>query len=69
MARIQGTVRVELQVGTDGVPVSARAVDGPYQLRAAAEAYALTWRFKAPTENGVPRVSRFTVNVIYHIKG
>jgi protein TonB len=69
MARIQGTVRVELQVGTDGVPVSARAVDGPYQLRAAAEAYALTWRFKAPTENGVPRVARFTVNVIYRLKG
>lgn len=67
MARIQGTVNVQVQVGADGVPVSAKALDGPYQLRAAAEAYALTWRLKAPTVNGVPRPFQFDLKVIFHV--
>jgi protein TonB len=67
MARIQGVVRVEVLAGADGVPQSAKAVDGPYQLRAAAEAYAMTWRVRPPAVNGIPRPSRFEVSITYRI--
>jgi protein TonB len=67
MARIQGTVVVEIIMGLDGVPVSARAVAGPAQLRAAAQAYALTWRFVPNHEGGRPLVSRFPLVVTYRL--
>jgi protein TonB len=62
MARIQGNVLVQLLVGPDGVPISARAVQGPYQLRAFAESYAMTWKFEPFRRGGVPMASRFTIN-------
>lgn len=67
-ARIQGDVVVQIVVGRDGVPVSARALDGPVQLRAAAEAYAMAWRFEPFLQNGVPLVSRFSLTVSYRMK-
>ena len=54
MAGIQGTVLVEITVGVDGVPLSAHAIEGPMQLRAASEASAMKWRFEPVKENGVP---------------
>jgi len=62
-AGVQGTVVVQILVGPDGVPVSARAMEGPLMLRATAEAYALAWRFSPPLVNGVPQASRFTLTM------
>jgi protein TonB len=67
MARIQGTVVVQINMGTDGVPTSAKAVEGPFQLRAAAEAYALTWRFSPALVDGVPHPSRFKLSITFNL--
>jgi protein TonB len=67
-AGVQGTVVVQILVGPDGVPVSARALEGPFMLRAAAEAYALAWRFHPPLVNGVPQASRFTLTMPFTLK-
>lgn len=67
LAKIQGTVVVEIVVGTDGVPVSAKAVEGPPQLRPASEAYALTWRFEPAMVNGQPVQSRFRLTMPYKL--
>lgn len=67
-ARIQGSVSVELVVGTDGVPVSSRALQGPPMLRSGAEAIALQYRFKPEVRDGVPVMTRFTVKINFSIK-
>ena len=67
-ARIQGDVVVQIVVGRDGVPLSAHALEGPLQLRAAAEACAMAWRFEPFLQNGVPLVSRFSLTVSYRMK-
>ena len=67
-ARIQGNVVIQIVVGLDGVPMSTRALEGPFQLRSAAEAYAMTWRFEPYLQNGIPLVSRFNLTVAYRIK-
>jgi protein TonB len=66
-ANVQGTVVVEVVVGVDGVPISVRAVEGPYLLRPTAEAHARAWRFYPQAENGVPQVSRFTLSVSFKL--
>jgi hypothetical protein len=60
-------VVIQIMVGPDGVPMSARALGGPLQLRAAAEAYAMTWRFEPYLQNGIPLVSRFNLTVSFRI--
>jgi periplasmic protein TonB len=64
---IQGTVRVEMLVGTDGVPSSVHAVDGPALLRQAAEAFAAKYRFRPEVRNGVPVLSHFFLNVVFQL--
>lgn len=59
MGRIQGTVVVEVMVGSDGVPLSAIAVDGPIQFIQVSEDYAMKWRFQPALLDGVPRRARF----------
>jgi protein TonB len=66
-ARLQGTVVVELIVGLDGVPISARALEGPFMLRGPSEAWAITWRFFPHLENGVPQVSRYRLIIPYKL--
>jgi periplasmic protein TonB len=68
IAKIQGTVVVEIVVGTDGVPTSAKAVEGPPQLRATAENYALQWRFEPAKQNGVPQIARFKLTMPFKLK-
>jgi TonB family protein len=46
IAGIQGTVVVDLTVDESGSPARARAIEGPPQLRACAEAYAMRWLFQ-----------------------
>ncbi len=65
---VQGSVVVPILVGVDGVPLSARAVDGPSLLRSAAEKFALAYRFEPYRVNGVPHPFQFTLTVTFTLK-
>ncbi|MDE3032112.1 MAG: TonB family protein, partial [Acidobacteriota bacterium] len=67
IARIQGTVVVELTIGPDGVPISATAKEGPAELRPTAEFYAMQWRFEPAVLNGQPQYARFTVTMPFQL--
>jgi hypothetical protein len=54
-------------VGVDGIPISASALEGPYPLRATAEAYALAWKFEPYLQNGVAMASRFSLSVTFKL--
>ena len=62
-AKIRGMVNVEMIIGTDGVPVSAKAVSGPGMLHEHSVAYALKWRFRPATEDGRPVQAKFVLGV------
>lgn len=66
-AGIKGTVKVELLVGVDGIPISAHAYEGPSMLRANAEAIGMRYRFKPEIREGVPVTTRFSVPIDYRI--
>jgi TonB family protein len=68
MARIQGNVVVQITIGADGVPISAKAVDGPSQLRPAAESYAMQYRFEPQMVGGVATEARFKLTVVFKLK-
>lgn len=68
IARIQGNVTVEITIGTDGIPMKATAIDGPPQLRPAAEAYAMTWKFEPAMVNNVPQIGRFKLTLKYTLR-
>jgi len=68
IAHIQGNVVVEIIVGPDGIPISARAVEGPTQLRQMAENYALTWKFEPATVNGQAVSARFKLTLNFKLK-
>jgi len=67
IAKIQGTVKVEITVGTDGVPIKATAIEGPPQLRPTAENYAMHWRFEPALMNGVPISVRFVLTMPFRL--
>jgi protein TonB len=67
-AGIQGVVAVQIIIGPDGVPVSAHAMSGPSQLRAAAETNSLAWRFQPFLLNGRAQSCRFLVTFTFRIK-
>lgn len=56
-ARIGGTVAVTLTVDSSGRVRNVQATSGPQQLRAAAEAAVLRWRYDPATLNGAPVAS------------
>jgi protein TonB len=66
-AHIQGTVIVELLVGPDGIPISAKALDGPVELRSTAEEYALKYRFSPALHDGKPQPIRFSLHLPFKI--
>lgn len=68
MARIQGTVVVSITIGVDGIPTSAKAIDGPAQLRPAAESYAMQYRFEPQMVGGSPTEARFKLSVVFRLK-
>lgn len=68
IAKIQGTVVVEIIVGTDGIPTKATALEGPPQLRATAEQYALAWKFEPAMMNGAPQTARFKLTMPFRLK-
>ena len=47
--------------------MSARALQGPVQLRAAALADAVTWRINPPLQNGTPQVSRIKITYNFQL--
>ncbi len=67
--KIQGTVVVELTLDEKGVPVDAKAVEGPEALRATAEAYARAWRFAPVKRDGKPASVRFKLTMPFRLKG
>ena len=66
--RLQGTVRVEITVGVDGVPISAHATEGPRQFHAASEAWAMQWRFEPHKVNGVPVIGIWPLIIQYRLQ-
>lgn len=66
--RIQGTVVVSLVVGTDGVPESAEALEGPDELRPTAVAYAKGWRFEPAQVDGKPVKARFKLTMPFRLR-
>jgi protein TonB len=68
IAKIQGTVVVEITIGIDGIPIKAQAVDGPPQLRPAAETYAMQWKFEPAMLNGVPQTAKFKLTMPFRLK-
>lgn len=66
--RIQGTVVVALIVGTDGVPESAEAVEGPEALRPTAVDYAKGWRFEPAKVDGKPVKARFKLTMPFRLR-
>ena len=68
IAKIQGTVVVEITIGVDGVPIKAQALDGPPQLRPAAENYAMAWKFEPAMLNGVPQTAKFKLTMPFRLR-
>ncbi len=68
IAKIQGTVVVEITIGVDGVPIKAQALDGPPQLRPAAENYAMQWKFEPAMLNGVPQTAKFKLTMPFRLR-
>jgi hypothetical protein len=54
---------VQVVIGTDGIPTSAKATGGPQLLHKASEEFAMKWRFKPALEDGRPISARFLLNV------
>ena len=66
-ARIQGVVRLEAIIATDGTIRSVRLVDGPALLVQAAIAAVRSWRFTRPTLNGDPIEILMNVEVKFQL--
>ncbi len=69
IAAIQGTVVVELVIDTDGLTEQATALDGPPQLRASAESFAMQWRFEPALLNNAPQKARFRLTMPFRLRG
>jgi TonB family protein len=68
IARIQGTVVVELIIDEQGLPILAHAIEGPPQLRATAESYAMAWQFEPAKLGGVPVRARFKLTMPFSLR-
>jgi TonB family protein len=67
MAKVQGTVVVELTIDTTGRPCRAETLGGPLPLQSASVQYSLEWRFEPALINGVPQVARFRLTMPYRL--
>jgi len=59
---------VQITIGVDGLPISAKALEGPVQLRPGAEAYAMQWKFEPCMMGGVPQQARFILNMPFKLR-
>jgi TonB family protein len=58
---------VELLVSENGIPLQARALQGPPALRGTAVSYALGWRFEPSERNGKPVKARFRLSMPFRL--
>ena len=66
-AKAKGAVTVELVIGTDGVPVSAKAISGHNLLLEHSANWAMKWRFKPALMDGHPVQARFRITMNWKI--
>jgi len=64
-ARVQGTVVVDLRIGTTGKIESLKAVSGPAMLQQAAIDCLKEWTFRPFEKDGVPVVATGPYNIIF----
>jgi TonB family protein len=67
IAKIQGTVVVAIVVNPDGLPVKATAIEGPPQLRPAAESYAMKWKFEPVRIDGKTITATFSLSIPFRL--
>ena len=65
---VQGTVQLEVTIGTDGVVRSVIALSGPGLLIEAARSAVRRWRYTPTLLNGKPIESQTTVSVVFHMQ-
>lgn len=68
LARVQGTVVLDLIIDPEGEPIRAEAREGPVPLLVTAISYALAWRFEPAKLNGVPQVARFRLTMPFRLR-
>lgn len=66
--KIQGIVIAALTIDEKGVPVSAKALEGPEALQAMAIEWAKAWRFRPVMVNGKPVKARFKLTMVFKLK-
>lgn len=66
-ARIMGLVIVEVVINPEGIPVEARAIEGPTLLKKYAEDYAMQWRFEPTMWNGQPQWAKFKLEMPFKL--
>jgi TonB family protein len=64
---IQGTVELEVTIGTNGLVRSVIALSGPGMLIEAARSAVRQWRYTPSLLNGKPLESRVDVSVVFHL--
>ena len=67
-AGIQGDIVLEVLIDADGVPISAKAINGPQQLRPTAENYLMRWRFHPVIREGKPQITLFNFIMPFRLK-
>jgi TonB family protein len=67
MARLQGTVKIRVGIGMDGVVTSAKASGASKLLEAAAEENIRRWTFALGTESSVSRQA--VITFVYRLEG
>jgi len=68
IAKIQGTVIVEITIGIDGIPIKAVAIEGPPHLRPTAESYAMQWKFEPALLNGISQTAKFRLTMPFTLR-
>jgi outer membrane biosynthesis protein TonB len=68
LAQLQGTVKLELEIGNDGKVLSVRASGAHPLLLREAESNVRQWLFSAPSL-GASNKLRHTVEFVYRIEG
>jgi len=69
IAKIQGTVVLELTIDETGKPEKVVALEGPVQLIPTAEAYARQWLFEPTLIEGVPTKAKFRLTMPFRFRG
>jgi periplasmic protein TonB len=67
MARIQGSVVLQITVDPMGRPSTVDVRSGPVQLQAEALRCAREWRFEPATQNGQPVSARFHLTIVFRL--